>query len=167
MRDVLLWLSTILYDYTEAPANIITSIFNLQFLSHFCMDFYSANTSRSAVKRPFNWYIIHICKLHSFRYTVEKPALIDTNYPWQGGAAVYKKIYILQCISPYVGHIRHTVDNKYINKSIPAKHSVNHQIKTEIDEGLQAVGAQVNIQVENTGLHTGKYTGRKYRLTYR
>ena len=71
MRDVLLLLSTILYDlwvklhkylmrerekiYQKAMAtvNIKTSIFNLQYLYHFCVDFYVIDMSRSAVRTTF------------------------------------------------------------------------------------------------------------------
>ena len=35
---------------TWVPVNIKTSIFNLQYLSYFCMDFHATKTSRSAVK---------------------------------------------------------------------------------------------------------------------
>ena len=35
---------------------------------------------------------IFIC-LHSFQNINEKPAFVDSNYPWQGGP-VYKKQYI-------------------------------------------------------------------------
>ena len=71
MRDVLLLLSTILYDlwiklyeylmrrceqaYQKAwpPVNIKTAIFNLQHLSHFCMNFNVTNMSRSAIIQLF------------------------------------------------------------------------------------------------------------------
>ena len=36
-----------------APVNIKTAIFNLQYLSHFCMAFNVTNTSRSAIRQPF------------------------------------------------------------------------------------------------------------------
>ena len=32
-----------------APVNIKTAIFNLEYLSHFCMDFNVTNTSRRAI----------------------------------------------------------------------------------------------------------------------
>ena len=38
---------------TLAAVNIKTSIFNLQYLLHFCIDFYAANMGGSAVNRPF------------------------------------------------------------------------------------------------------------------
>ena len=65
MRDVSLLLSTTLYDLcfklykyslrelekgcqkAQATVNIKTSIFNLQYLSHLCMDFYTTHMSRS------------------------------------------------------------------------------------------------------------------------
>ena len=67
MRDVLLLLSTILYDLwviqndylmrqrekgcqkTVATVNIKTPIFNMPYLSHFCIDFHATNVSRSGV----------------------------------------------------------------------------------------------------------------------
>ena len=52
-----------------------------------------------------------------------KMALVDTNYPWYGGAAVYKKIYIALCISPYIGHIWRAVENK-IASEMPVPHSL-------------------------------------------
>ena len=36
-----------------AEVKIKTSVFNLQYISHFCMDFYVSNTSRCIVERPF------------------------------------------------------------------------------------------------------------------
>ena len=36
-----------------ATVNVKTSICNLQYLSHFCMDFYTTNMSRSNVRIPF------------------------------------------------------------------------------------------------------------------
>ena len=36
-----------------ATVNIETSIYNLQYLSHFCITFYATNMGRNAVKRPF------------------------------------------------------------------------------------------------------------------
>ena len=71
MRDVLLLLSAILYDLwiklyeyllrgcekacqkAWPPLNITTAIFNLQYLSHFCMNFNVTNMSRSAIIQPF------------------------------------------------------------------------------------------------------------------
>ena len=71
MIDVLVLLSSILYDLwvklyeylmrgcekacqkAWAPVNIETAIFNLQFLSHFCMNFNVTNMSRSAIRQPF------------------------------------------------------------------------------------------------------------------
>ena len=68
MRDVLLLLSTILYDLwvklyeylmircekacqkAWTPVNIKTAIFNLQYLSHFCLDFNVTNMSRSTIR---------------------------------------------------------------------------------------------------------------------
>ena len=47
-----------------ATVNIKTSIFNLQYLSHFCMDFY-------AIKLTF-LMIYYTYKLHTFRDIVEK-----------------------------------------------------------------------------------------------
>ena len=34
---------------------------------------------------------MHICSLPIFREIIEKPEVIDTYYPWYGGAVVYKK----------------------------------------------------------------------------
>ena len=39
--------------YTGAPVNAKTSIFNLRYLNHFYMDFYTTKMSRSTVKQPF------------------------------------------------------------------------------------------------------------------
>ena len=68
MRDVLLLLSTILYDLwvkyeylmrgcqkAWAPVDIETAIFNLQYLRHFCMDFNVTNIrykSKGKIKEP-------------------------------------------------------------------------------------------------------------------
>ena len=69
--NVLLLLSTILYNLwvklyeylmrgcekacqkAWPPVNIKTAIFNLQYLSHFCMDFNVTYMSRSAIRQPF------------------------------------------------------------------------------------------------------------------
>ena len=81
------------YQIAWATVNTKIWIYNLQYLSHFWMDFYATNMSQSAVKRPFWWYIIHICRLYSFWGICEKPEVIDTYYPWYEGSVVYKKIY--------------------------------------------------------------------------
>ena len=36
-----------------ATVNIKTLIFNLQYLNHFCIDFYATKMSRSAIRMPF------------------------------------------------------------------------------------------------------------------
>ena len=71
MRDVLLLLSTILYDLwvklyeylmircekacqkAWPLVNMKTAIFNLQYLSHFCLNFNVTNMSGSAIIQPF------------------------------------------------------------------------------------------------------------------
>ena len=68
-----------------------TCIFNVWFLGYFCKEFHATNTSRGAIKRPFQWYIFHICGLHSFGDTREIPEVIDIDYPWSGGAVAYQK----------------------------------------------------------------------------
>ena len=40
------------YQKAVRKVNIETSIFNLQYLSHFCMDFYATYMSRSTVSIP-------------------------------------------------------------------------------------------------------------------
>ena len=66
---------------TGAPANIKVSIFNLQFFSHFYMDFYATKMSRITVERPFWLYITHICRVQRFQDISEKREVIDTNCP--------------------------------------------------------------------------------------
>ena len=68
---------------------IKTSMFNLQYLSKFCMDFYATKTNTNAVKRPFLILLIHIRRLHSFRDISENLEVIDTIYPPSDGALVY------------------------------------------------------------------------------
>ena len=46
-----MWKKAIMY--TGAPVKINHSIFNLQFLRHFCMEFEATTTSRSIVRIPF------------------------------------------------------------------------------------------------------------------
>ena len=43
------------------------------------------------LKTFFYWCVIYIGRLHSFRDINETPGVIDTNYPWYGGATIYKK----------------------------------------------------------------------------
>ena len=89
--------------------NIKTSIFNLQHLSHFCIEFYATNTIRSTVK-VFVDYIV-------FKVLVKKMEVIvnDTYYPWYRGAIVYK-IYIYPApYMTYTGQIWFSVDNKCEN----------------------------------------------------
>ena len=57
---------------------------------------------------------MYVCRLHSFRDMNEKLALVDTNYPLQGGAVVYKKYIHRPIYPPILGHIQCVEDNKYI-----------------------------------------------------
>ena len=96
-----------------ATMNIKTSMFNLQYLSHFCMDFYATNTSRSALKDLSNGIQYIFVDYRVFEILLKKTALVDANYQWYRGTVVYKnKKYIPLCISPYIGQIGVGMNNK-------------------------------------------------------
>ena len=106
-----------IYIYTGAPVNIKTSIFNMWFLRHFCVDFYATKTYRNSVKKPFSWYIIHISRFYSFQDISEKSALVGANYPWYRDAIVFIYLFcgfFLRRFQHCTGHVTITGPGSFV-----------------------------------------------------